>query len=255
MATTAKSLPLRGLSGRAGWAFCLLLLTGCANGDFGRIRPSLVSDDMHSWIGKEAVGSIGVPPSRYGLTDDERELRDLAYPLIEPPFERHRWYSILGEYGVTHVFRRGWWGFERTGYSRVLMGRDYRSPAARYARLIEDVRNDIVRIDPFFTTARRVLDMDVKREQSLAYIPDLTQEEAANATSRVAENRLVVGWVYRSLTERAAAFRYALERLVIAYPSPMAVEAERVVNQLRIRIDGYRPLAPPDVISVVVSKG
>jgi hypothetical protein len=206
---------------------------------------------MHSWIGTEAVGSIGLPPSRYGLTDDERELRDLAYPLIEPPFERQRWYSVLNEYGVSRIFRRDWWHYDRTDYSRELMGQRYRSPAARYSRLIEDARNDIVRIGPFFTTARRVIDMDAKREQSLAYISDLTEEEAANALSRITENRLVIGWVHRSLTERAAGFRYALERLVIAFPSPMAVEAERVLNQLKMRIEENRTLAPPDWPPVV----
>jgi hypothetical protein len=222
----------------------LTLLSGCANGDFGRIKPSLVNDDMHSWIGTEAVGSIGEPASRYGLNDDERELRDLAYPLIEAPFDRNRWYSILGEYGVARVFRRDWWRYERTQYSRELMARPYRSAAGRYAQLIEDVRNDIVRIEPFFITARRVLDMDHKRQQSLAYIPDLKEQERANALSRINENCLVIAWVQRSLTERASAFRYALERLVIANPSPAAVDAERALNQLRTQIDANRLVAP-----------
>jgi hypothetical protein len=220
------------------------LLTGCANGDFGRIKPSLVSDDMHSWIGTEAVGSIGEPASRFGLNDDERELRDLAYPLIEPPFDRQRWYSILGEYGVARIFRRDWWHYERTQYSRELMAKAYRSAAGRYAQLIEDIRNDIVRIEPFFVTAKRVLDMDRKRQQSLAYIPDLKEKERVNALSRINENCLVIAWVQRSLAERAVAFRYALERLVIANPSPQAVDAERALNQLRMQIEGNRLAVP-----------
>ncbi len=31
-------------------------------------------------------------------------LRDLAYPLIEPPYERQRWYSVLNEYGFRGIF-------------------------------------------------------------------------------------------------------------------------------------------------------
>jgi len=54
-------------------------LGGCAlNGDFDRVRPSLVTDDMHAWVGRDAVASIGLPPSDFRLTDDERQLRDLA---------------------------------------------------------------------------------------------------------------------------------------------------------------------------------
>src|SRR6186997_2944889 len=101
-------------------------LTGCAEGDLGRIRSSLVTDDIHAWIGAEAVGSIGVAPSRFGLTDPERELRDLAYPLIEPPYDRQRWYSILGEYGLARVRKLP---LDQAAYLRHLMARPARSAA------------------------------------------------------------------------------------------------------------------------------
>jgi len=38
--------------------------------------------------------------------------------------------------------------------------------------------------------------------------------------------------VQRSLVERAAAYRFALERLMIVVPSPLAVEAERSITLL-----------------------
>jgi len=75
------------------------LLGGCAlNGAFGRVRTDLVTDDMHAWVGREAVGSIGGRPSEFLLTDNEQRLRDLAYPLIQPPYDRNRWNSVLAEY-------------------------------------------------------------------------------------------------------------------------------------------------------------
>lgn len=196
---------------------------------------------MHAWVGTEASASAGVPASRYGLTDDERELRDLAYPLIQPPFDRQRWYSILGEYGIApRSHRAGWTQSDHAAYGRELMAQSYRSPTGRYARLIEDIRNDTVRIGPFFRIAARVADMDGKRQQSLAYIPDLNEEERGNALARVTENYLVVDWVHHSLNARAEGYRFALERMVIAYPSPMAVDAERALNLLRKQIDETR---------------
>jgi hypothetical protein len=214
-------------------------LTGCAEGDFGRIRSSLVFDDVHDWIGAEAVGSIGGVPSRFGLTDDERELRDLAYPLIEPPYDRQRWYSILGEYGLVRIRSAP---FDRTLYCARLMSRPARSPASRYGLLLEDIRNDLVRIGPFFRTAARVADLDSKRAQSLPYVSDMSKAEQANALARIAENQLVAGWVQHSLHLRVASYRYALERLVIVAPSPTAVEAEQTLNRLALEIDGA-PLA------------
>lgn len=228
----------------AGLVLVISFLSGCANGDFGRIKPSLVTDNMHSWVGTRAAGSVGVTPSRYDLTDDERELRDLAYPLIEPPFNRQRWDSVLGEYGVTQGFQMPA-SIERTAYGDELMAKPYRSAESRYERLIEDMRNDVVRIPPFSRTAVRVTDMDAKREQSLAYIPDLDADERGNAMSRVTENRLVIDWVHRSLIARIASYRYALERLVAAYPSPKAADADRTWNQLRMAVEGNAVAAVP----------
>jgi hypothetical protein len=219
----------------------LALLGGCANGDFGRLRPSLVHDDIHAWMGPATASAYGVPASPHALTDGERKLRDLAYPLIEPPYDRNKWYSVLGEYGFLRALPSSGWDFDRTTYGERLLSTPYRSATTRYAQLIEDIRNDVTRIGPFFATARRVLDLDRKREKSLAFVSALTESERANALSRVGENALIVDWVCRSLTQRAASYRFALERLVIATPSPMAVDAERALTLMQRRIAENRP--------------
>ncbi len=228
-------------------SLCLFILVGCPNGDFGRVRSSLVTDDIHNWVGRDAARDAGAPISQYPFTDDERLLRDLAYPLIEPPYDRQRWYSVLGEWGVTRVFNPAWWQCDPTAYAARLLTVWVRSETTRYARLIEDVRNDVARIDYFFTTARRVIDIDRKREQSLAHIPVLRGDEVANALSRVGENILIVGWVQRSLAERVAAYRFALERLIVAVPSPLAVEAERSITLLQQRTAENVLVPTPDL--------
>jgi hypothetical protein len=228
-----------------GLALTLTLLLGAcsANGDFGRLKPGLASDDMHAWIGRDAAWGAGVPASHYPLTDEERTLRDLAYPLIEPPFDRHRWYALVNEYGVSHAF--GWPAFEVSGYGDRLLAMHYRSATARYSQLNTDIRNDVVRIPDFFGKARRVLDLDHKRGQSLAYVSALQPHEQFDATTRVAENELVVGWVQRALIERSLAYCYSLQRLVIATPAPMAVEVERSLTLLNTRIAENRLLRGP----------
>ena len=220
----------------AAFAACLLVLGlgGCASGDFGRIKPGLVTDDIHAWVGSTAARDAYLEPSHYPLTDDERQMRDLAYPLIEPPFDRARFYSIINEYGVSNFFT-GWPHYDRMGYARRLMETPYRSATARYQQLNTDIRNDVVRIEPFFATARRALDMDDKRAKSLAVV-NVNERERANALARNAENALIVEWVQQSLLDRAEAYRAALERLVIATPAPMAVECERSLTLMRTRI-------------------
>jgi hypothetical protein len=177
------------------------------------------------------------------LTDDERLLRDLAYPLIEPPYDRGRWDSLMLEYGIRRSQEVNWPVHDHRAYGTRLMVRPYRSAAGRYSQLIDDIRNDIVRVDPFFAVARRVLDIDARRAKSLAYVSETTTEERTNVRNRIAENALIVSWVKHSLKQRADAFRYALERIVIATPFPMAVDAERTLAHLQHQIATFRLVA------------
>jgi hypothetical protein len=227
------------------------MLAGCASGDFGRLRPSLVSDNMHAWIGTEAALAQGIPASKYPLTDDERLLRDLAFPLIDPPYNRQRWFGIVNDYGLNRIFRCGY-AYDVSHYHAVLAGTAYRSATARYSKLNEDVRNEIVRMDPFFDLARRVLATDRRREQSLAYVSNLTPGEQGNALARIAENALVIGWVQQAVAERADAYRFSLERLVIATPAPMAAEVDTSLQLMRQRIATNQVVAAPQVSAIAV---
>ena len=224
----AMAIPILAVSG---------LLSGCGiNGDFGRVRSSLVNDDAHAWMGDVTTRGQGAITWRHQLTDEERRLRDLAYPLIDPPYDRNQWFSALGELGLGS---REWPYPDRNAYASRLFTTAYRSQTARYNRLIEDIRNDVIRLDPFFSTAHYITDMDRKRAKGLAYVQRLSAEERANTEWRMAENRNIILWVRGSLDERVASYRIALERMVIAAPSPIAVEAERQLTLLQQRIAGY----------------
>jgi len=127
------------------WRYVFLFATfgmiaGCANSDFGEINQTLVTDGIHDWIGRDAPPPKG-KPSTFEYTDDERALRDNAYPLIEPPYDRQQWYSVAGEYGLIKFNLAD----HRKYFDRV-MQECHRSPSAVYARLIDDVRNDTTRI-------------------------------------------------------------------------------------------------------------
>ena len=133
------------------------LLGGCAlNGDFGRPRPSLVDDNIHAWVGREAVGSIGERPSEFPLTDDERQLRDLAFALIQPTYDRNRWYSLLQDYGL---HRQHDVPFDLGAYWMRLDAAYRRSEASSYAQNVTDARKDVQRLEPLIATAAHVIDM------------------------------------------------------------------------------------------------
>ena len=143
---------------RRAWCAALalpLLLGACsANGDFGRLKPGLVSDDMHAWVGRDAARAAGVPPSQYPLTDEERMHARSRLSADRAAVRSHRWYAMLNEYGISHAY--GWPAFAVAAYSDRLLGMHYRSATARYSQLNTDIRNDVVRIPEFFGKARRV---------------------------------------------------------------------------------------------------
>jgi hypothetical protein len=221
------------------------MLSGCAlNGDFGRMRDSLVFDDTHDWVGREAAYRTGAPASLFRLTDDERRLRDLGFALIQPAYDRNRWWSAFAEYGVAGPPDETL--FDRTAYWLHIDLLYRRSEASAYAQIVADARNDVERLEPFFATAATVTDMDARRLQSLGFVAassGLSVAERDNALARNNENAAVIGWVCAALRARAAGYRYALERLVVGVPSPRAVEGERSIAFLQARTAIY--CAPP----------
>ena len=207
-------------------------LGGCSGGDFGRTRSDFRNDDMHRWIGGEATSSVGLQASQFQLTDNERLLRDLAYPLIEPPHSRPAWRSVFGDYAAQPSPWRQAPAFDRSAYGRALIDEPHRSHTSRYAQLMDDVRDDTTRFEPFFAAAVQVIDLDRKRNASLPHISELSPRERADAVARMQENSLVVQWVQRCLERRVSSYRWALERLVVQAPDNLAADADRLIGEL-----------------------
>src|SRR3954465_7699595 len=222
------------------------MLCGCAGGDFGRTRDNFRNDDMHRWVGVEATGSLGLRASQYQLTDKERLLRDLAYPLIEPPHSRPAWKTVFGDYQLLPAPWRQAPPFDRPAYGRLLIDEPHRSHSSRYNQLIEDVRDDITRFDPFFANAIQVIDLDKKRSASINLVSDLSPREHADAIARMQENTLIVQWVQQCLEQRISSYRWALERLVEQAPDNIPADADRLIGELAAQT------ANPPVVSAPV---
>jgi hypothetical protein len=216
----------------------LIALTqaGCSGGDFGRVRQSAISDDMHSWIGLEANASVGLRPSEFQLTDGEKTMRNLAYPLIEPPLSRPAWKSVFGDYTPLPSPWRQQPPFDRTLYGRMLIDEPHRSHTSRYHELMDAVRNDILRFEAFYGTAPRVIDLDRKRNASLKLISGLSPQEREDALGRMDENALIIQWVELCLQRRVASYRWALERLVIHTPDGLASGADMLIGKLESQV-------------------
>ena len=82
-----------------------------------------------------STGSVGLHASQFQLTENERQLRDLAYPLIEPPHSRPAWKSVFGDYQPLPSPWRQKVVFDRTAYGRALIDEPHRSHTSRYSAI------------------------------------------------------------------------------------------------------------------------
>jgi hypothetical protein len=218
---------------------------GCVGDDFGRTRQMFYHQDMHQWVGVEATTALGGMPSNFQLTDNERSLRDIAYYFIEPPHSRPMWNAVFGDYKPIPAPWRQEVSFDPTAYGRRMIDEPHRSQASSYQGMIEDIRNDFVMLEQFIPLAVKVNDIDIRRNKALGRITDLSPRENADAQARIRENVLVVQWAQQSVKQRAASYRWALQRLVIQAPDPMAAEVDRLIAELARRADAAWTSAAP----------
>jgi hypothetical protein len=141
-----------------------------------------------------------------------------------------RWFTTTGR-SATCL-----WIVDPTLYYINLLVANFRSTAGRYNRLNDDIRNDVVMMGNFFYTAHRVIEADRKRQATMALIPDLAPAEQFNALARVSENNLVIAWVQESLAQRAASYRYALNRMAINEPEDLATTVDISLTLLKQQI-------------------
>jgi hypothetical protein len=233
--------------------FTSLILSGCSSiGDLGHLQLPLVSDDIHAWVGQQAAIRAGAPVVYANLTDDERALRDLAFPLIEPPYDRIRWDAVVYEYGTKRTLQRDLWWVDPGAYCLHLEAAPYRSTAGRYNRLIDDIRNDVVRVSPFFQVARRVANLDQRRLAALNELADVSPGDRLAAQARVGENTLTIAWVQTSLAQRWAGYRYTLEHLAVQEPENLASQADIALAQLQQAIMANQLVQVPQFAAVAV---
>jgi hypothetical protein len=198
-------------------------------GDFGRPSPSLLDGLIPRQFWKGPL----VGESAYPITDLEEELRDRSYALIRPNEPRGNWNIYIAGFQIAHLLPPAFTYKDHTEYARMLLWTPSRSEASLYNRLIEDMEADGRLIGPFVSVACAVADLDGKREKSLVYVQELSENQVANAFGRIHENRMITAWVQRALHWRLESYRYALEHFAIAIPSVRAVETERRLGFFR----------------------
>ena len=232
-------------------AFALpVVLAGCGRptGDFGRAEPSVLHDRVMpaagalvaEWDRREVV-------SDFNRTDREGTLRDRAWGLVRAPHVRDWFGETLVEFERTRIVPEIDYAFEPKGYYNHLRRDPFVSSETRWNRAIADMRADTASIGPFWSEARRVREDDALRLRALDERRGGAPSELSNAYARIDENARVVDWVWRAMRLRVAAYRDAIDRMMVETPSQRRYEAEIAWGELRdaiTRAEAGMPVAP-----------
>jgi hypothetical protein len=238
---------LRGARDLAGaLILCALTFGSAVAGDLGRADPNFWDGLLPKQLYLGPVAPLSFPPSGmphslYPLTDDEASLRDQAFSILQPPQHREVWKTLMASWVQATAFPLDILRADPYAYANMLIGMPFASEAGRYSRLIDDVGSDYLLLGPFMTTACRVVDMDARRAQSLAHVQGFTEYEINNALARNNENRALIEGAELVLNDRVWSYRYAVNRLVVAVPSPLAVQAERAVERYAVQVAAIVP--------------
>jgi hypothetical protein len=211
------------------------LLAACS-GDFDRPRPLVFGEDSTFGV---PLALVEPTQSQFAFTDAERRMRELAYPLLLPPDGGGLWQLVPVDLSYVAVMANQGPPYDIKAYGTTLMTMPTHSEVERYAQLLDAITADMSRIDQFNATARHVLEGDRERLRNLSGVPGLTPAERQSARARVAENGRIIKRVGVCLPLRAAAYRYAAQRLAIAVPSHLLSDVDRKLVSYEQRINPF----------------
>ncbi len=220
--------------------FAFFLLSACVTqpvGDFGRKQESVFHDTILSTAGEYAAAARGEPVSSYRMTDDENELRNIAWDLVRPPgggtFRADHYFTMQW----TRLAARDWYDADANDFYLLLRNGGLRSHETYYEILIEQARADASHLPLFRDAAMRVGKADSARRAAFHAL-DADEAMRGEAEARIADNARLIAWVEESLHYRILAYRSALGRLMVELPSTKAVQAEASIDALEWEVRG-----------------
>lgn len=199
-------------------------------GDFGRVKPGVLNDELIPWADKLDRRLRGQPVSDLNLTDEEREMRDRLYRFL---IARHvkDWAFDYEQIVAVASFASRRAGREDL-YYRWLTRERYASSRVRYNTISDDIGADVLTLPGAFASVCAVTIIDRQRAVAVAELDDIEAEMIAEVLARKAENALHVDRFVRALRYRYESYSYALDHFLVETPYPEAVNVDS-------RLSGY----------------
>lgn len=212
----------------AGAALALALLVtsavGHELGDFGRVKPGVVNDDIIPNVDKFGRWITGQPVSDFNLTDQEREMHDRVYRFLISRHVKDWAFDYEQVVMVASLFSK------RPGrddlYYMWLTREPYASSRVRYNTISDDVGADVLTMPSTFASVCAVQLVDRQRAVAASQLDDIEQSMIVQMQTRKAENDLYIARFVRALRYRYDSYSYALDHFLVETPHAEAVNVD-----------------------------
>ena len=173
------------------------------NGDFGRVRPELTSDNMHDWVGRDAVAGIGGPAVRIPYHRRRAGIARSRLCADRAAVQPQRWDSVLREYGLGRGRRAS---RDSTAppicasFTRSIAGRKLR-PMRRSSPMRATTWSGSSRSSPLH---RACSTWTAGACKACRIVSDVSAGEQSMRVNRMQENKAVIDWVCRAVKARSS---------------------------------------------------
>lgn len=192
-------------------------------GDFGRVKPGFVNEDLLPAVERGLKRARGQAVSGFNWTDQEIEMHDRVWRFLVAP-------------------RASGWTFEefRPANSREPVDRYYKwlkdaryaSSRVRYSTLAADMADDLGTLEGVFRSICSVREVDRQRGVATDGIEALEAKVLEDQQARKAENELHIARFVAALGDRYEAYDYALNHLLAETPHEEAMLADARLSDL-----------------------
>jgi hypothetical protein len=211
---------------RAALALALLVTSAAGHelGDFGRVKPGVVNDDLIPNIDKFGRWITGQPVSDFNQTDQEREMHDRVYRFLISRHVKDWAFDYEQVVMVASLFSR------RPGrddlYYMWLTREPYASSRVRYNTISDDVGADVLTMPSTFASICAVQLVDRQRAVAASQLDDIEESMIVQMQTRRAENELYIARFVRALRYRYDSYSYALDHFLVETPHAEAVNVD-----------------------------
>jgi hypothetical protein len=218
-----------------GALLCAVPVAAHELGDFGRVKPGIVNDELIP--GADNIGRrlLNMPVSDFNITDQEREMHDRVYRFLIARHVEDWAFDYEQVVFVASIFsaRKG----HDDLYYKWLTHERYASSRVRYNTIADDVGADLLTLPSTFASICAVIEVDKQRAIAGDELPDIELAMLKQVRIRKAENDLYVARFVRAIRYRYDSYSYALDHFLVETPHPEAVRVDERLNEMVIWVD------------------